>query len=96
LLFIHREVILMAGVGEEFVYARQTALSRESRFKELIAPFTWAFRACLMAALFGFSLATDPTFISVNYVVAGLIASLLAVSGLVAWGMIRMRAAYEG
>ncbi len=70
--------------------------TREEKFKWLIAPFMWACRACLMAALFGFSLATDPSFIHPNYVMAALLVSLLAVAGLVTWGLIRMRAAYEG
>ncbi len=85
----------MSGSTQESVYAK-TGVSREDRFKDLIAPFTWAFRACLMAALFGFSLATDPTFISINIVAAGLIASLVAIAGLLAWGVIKLRAAYEG
>ena len=85
----------MAGNTQESVYG-QTAVSREDRLKALLAPFMWAFRACLMAALFGFSLATDPTFVPATYVIAGLLASLLAIAGLVAWGVIRMRAAYEG
>lgn len=70
--------------------------SREEKFKWLISPFYWALSACIMAALFGFSLATDPTFIPAGYVMAGLIGSLLVVAGLIAFGMIRMRAVYEG
>lgn len=70
--------------------------TREQKFQWLIRPFAWAFNACLMAALFGFSLATDPSFIPTQYVAAGLIASLLAIAGLLAWGIVRMRATYEG
>ncbi len=70
--------------------------TRDQAYKWLTRPFMWAFSACLMAALFGFSLATDPSFIPVEYVAAGLIASLLAVAGLLAFGIVRMRAAFEG
>lgn len=72
-----------------------TANRREERFKWLIRPFLWAFEVCLMSALFGVSFATDTSFPE-TYVIAGLIASMLAVSGLLAWGVIRMRATYEG
>lgn len=70
--------------------------TREDKYKWLTRPFMWAFYACLMAALYGVSLGTDPSFIPAGYVIAGLIASLMAVAGLVAWGIFRMRAAYEG
>jgi hypothetical protein len=70
--------------------------SQDEKYKWLTRPFMWAINACLMAALFGFSLATDPSFIPTEYVAAGLIASLLAIAGLLAWGIVRMRATYEG
>jgi hypothetical protein len=70
--------------------------TREEKFQWLINPFAWALRACLMAALFGFSLATDPTFIPSSYVLAGLLVSNLAIAGLLVWGIVRMRATYEG
>jgi hypothetical protein len=72
-----------------------TVDSREARFKWLIRPFMWAIDACLMAMLFGVSLATDPS-IAKTYVIAGLIASIGTIAGLTVWGIIRMRAAYEG
>jgi hypothetical protein len=73
-----------------------THKTREEKFKWLTRPFIWAFDACLMAALFGVSFATAPDFIPIGYVAAGLIASLLIVAALVVWGIIRMRATYEG
>lgn len=69
--------------------------NREEKFKWLIQPFMFAFSACLMAALFGVSIATDAT-VPDTYVITGLIASLIAISGLVVWGIIRMRATFEG
>lgn len=70
--------------------------TREVKFQWLIRPFAWALNACLMSALFGFSLATDPTFIPSTYVLAGLIGSNVAIAALLAWGIVRMRATYEG
>lgn len=69
--------------------------SREEKFKWLIRPFQWAFSVTLMTALFGFSLATDPT-INDDIVIAGLIAALGGIAGILLWGVIRLRAAYEG
>lgn len=70
--------------------------TREEKYRWLTKPFVWAFEACLMAALFGVSLATDPSFIPTSYVIAGLITSLVAVACLIGYGIVRMRATYEG
>lgn len=70
--------------------------TREEKFKWLMRPVLWALNLCLLAALFGFSLATDPTFIPTTYVAGGLIAALLGVAGFLTWGVVRMRATFEG
>jgi len=70
--------------------------TREEKFKWLMRPILWALNLCLLAALFGFSLATDPAYISATYVAGGLIAALLGAAGLLAWGVVRMRATFEG
>ena len=74
---------------------------REEKFKWLIRPFMWAFNACLLAMLAGVSLATDTSLandagVTTPYVIGGLISAIAVVAGLVAFGIIRMRAAYEG